>query len=251
MSPARSRRRAAWLWICGAAVLAAVAIGAITSQRTGSQTTTIVVGVPVGPSSTTTASSATTSTSAPESPPATQAETLPDLARLAIDDSLPRPGGYDRDLFPAWLDLDGNGCDSRTDVLIAESVTPAQVDPFGCEVVAGDWRSIFDGFETTDPGDLDVDHLVPLAEAWRSGANLWTPERRAAYANELGYDDHLIAVSASSNRSKGDRSPDEWRPELETAWCRYATAWVTVKLEWRLTATTAERDALGQMLGTC
>ena len=93
--------------------------------------------------------------------------------------------------------------------------------------------------------------MVPLGEAWKSGAYRWDAPRRAAYANDVNYPDHLIAVTASSNRSKGDSTPDEWRPPAHESWCRYATAWVEVKRHWALTVTTTERDALGQMLETC
>jgi hypothetical protein len=173
------------------------------------------------------------------------------LAQLRIVDAATSPPGYSRDLFPTWLDLDGNGCDAREDTLIAESLVTAQVNHSGCEVVSGRWLSIYDGLEITEPSDLDVDHLVPLAEAWRSGAHAWDPPRRAAFANELAFPDHLIAVTASTNRSKSDSPPNQWRPPQEQIWCRYATAWVSVKRTWALTVTTPERDALGQMLDTC
>jgi hypothetical protein len=173
------------------------------------------------------------------------------LAKLVIDDrSAPRD--YARDLFPIWLDLDGNGCDARVDVLVAESLTPPQVDRTGsCAVLAGDWRSRYDGVEVSDPAELDVDHVVPLGEAWRSGADTWGAGRRAAYANDLDDPDHLVAVTSASNRSKGDRDPSQWRPPDRSTWCWYATTWVQVKLRWGLTIDTPERDALGQMLETC
>jgi len=164
---------------------------------------------------------------------------------------VPSPPGYSRDLFPTWLDLDGNGCDAREDTLVAESLVTATVSDSGCEVLDGRWLSIYDGVEITESSDLDVDHLVPLAEAWRSGASGWDTTRRMAFANDLSFPNHLIAVTASTNRSKSDSPPNEWRPPRQESWCRYATAWVTIKLTWSLTATTAERDALGQMLDTC
>ncbi|MGQ0743972.1 MAG: GmrSD restriction endonuclease domain-containing protein [Acidimicrobiales bacterium] len=172
------------------------------------------------------------------------------LAQLRIIDGALVPGGYSRDLFPTWSDLDANGCDARADTLIAESLTPVGRRP-GCEVVAGTWVSIYDGARVTDPASLDVDHLVPLAEAWRSGAAGWDASRRRAFANHIAYADHLIAVTRGSNRSKGDDPPHRWRPPRREAWCRYAVAWVSVKIAWSLSATTPERDALGQMLDTC
>jgi hypothetical protein len=190
----------------------------------------------------------TTTTTVPAPTTTPPPPTRPDLARLVIDDAAP-PGGYDRDLFPTWLDLDLNGCDARDDTLSAESEVPVQRD--GCDVFAGRWTSVYDGVVVTDPGQLDVDHMVPLAEAWRSGADDWDGERRARFANSLDDPDHLVAVTAATNRSKSDSPPDRWRPDRQDSWCWYATAWITIKVSWSLTATTGERDALGQMLDTC
>lgn len=138
------------------------------------------------------------------------------------------------------------GCDARDDTLAVESLIPVQ--RAGCEIAVGQWHSIYDGVTVADPSELDVDHVVALREAWRSGAHAWEPQRRARFANDLTYPDHLIAVTASTNRSKGDSPPSEWRPPRRESWCRYATAWPDIKVAWELTATTSERDALGQML---
>ncbi len=184
-------------------------------------------------------------------PPTRTGSSAPTLAALRVVDGVLSPPGYSRDLFPTWLDLDDNGCDAREDTLVAESLVTATVSDSGCEVIEGRWLSIYDGLELTESSDLDVDHLVPLAEAWRSGASTWEPARRAAFANDLSFPDHLIAVTAAINRSKSDSPPNEWRPPRRESWCRYATAWVNVKVTWSLSATTAERDALGQMLTTC
>ncbi len=173
------------------------------------------------------------------------------LAELRIVDDAAPASGYSRELFPTWLDLDDNGCDAREDTLVAESLVTATVSASGCEVLGGRWLSIYDGVEVSEPSDLDVDHLVPLAEAWRSGASTWETARRAAFANDLSFPDHLIAVTATTNRSKSDSPPNEWRPPRQGSWCRYARAWVSVKVTWSLSATTAERNALGQMLDTC
>jgi hypothetical protein len=210
--------------------------------------------------SSTTSTSATaiepTSTSAPARTATTapNTETIPGLGVLQINDAPESTARYSRELFPTWLDFDKDGCDTRQEVLAEEAQGPVQYGSFDgrcAAVVTGRWTSVYDGIQVTDPGDLDVDHLVPLAEAWRSGAHAWDPERRARFANHLDEPDHLIAVTASSNRSKGDRPPNEWRPPERASWCRYATAWIRVKITWGLTATTAERDALGQMLERC
>jgi uncharacterized protein YodC (DUF2158 family) len=170
------------------------------------------------------------------------------LARLRVAPEGPRTG-YSRDLFPLWIDADHNGCDTRHEVLIAESTVPAQVGP-GCSV-SGKWFSAYDGVTTTDASSFDIDHMVPLAEAWDSGASGWDLNRRRDYANDLGYAGSLIAVSAASNRSKGDSDPAQWEPPRHDDWCQYATDWVSVKVRWDLSADQPEVNALRAALDTC
>ena len=160
-------------------------------------------------------------------------------------------GGYDRDLFKHWVDADGDGCDARREVLIAEAVVAPSVGS-GCSLSGGEWLSRYDGKTTSGSGSVfDVDHLVPLAEAWGSGAHGWSADHREDYANDLGYADSLIAVSASSNRSKGARDPAEWLPPAEGVHCWYAAAWVQVKTRWSLSVDQAEADKLSDVLSGC
>jgi hypothetical protein len=172
------------------------------------------------------------------------------LAGLRIAAEQPRRG-YSRDLFPHWIDADHDRCDTREEVLIAESETAPQVDPSGCKVIAGDWTSLYDGVTTEDPSTFDIDHVVALAEAWDSGADTWTTARRQAYANDLDHPQALRAVTASSNRSKSDLDPAQWKPSHDTAWCEYARDWVTIKKVWDLSADPDEVDDLRVLLRTC
>ena len=159
---------------------------------------------------------------------------------------------YDRDDWRHWTDEDGDCQDTRQEVLIAESSGPLRYrDERQCRVTQGQWLDPYTGSVVTDPGGLDVDHLVPLANAHRSGGWAWSAERKRQYANNLGDDLHLIAVTASANRQKGARGPEEWRPLDESYWCEYATAWSRVKRVWDLTVTHAEATALKEMLQTC
>lgn len=163
-----------------------------------------------------------------------------------------RPAGYSRALFRHWTDDDRNGCSAREDVLIAESSTPAQVDRFGCKVIAGDWYSPYDGLTHTDPADLDIDHVVALKEAWDSGAHSWTASRRRAFANDLSDARSLIAVTASVNRSKGDKDPSNWMPPNRADWCRYIADWVAVKSRWGLTMDESEHGRISRLArGEC
>ena len=156
--------------------------------------------------------------------------------------------GYERSFFEHWVDADGDGCDTRAEVLMAESVV--EVDKTrSCRVRAGEWKSMYDGSVITDASDVDIDHVVPLAEAWRSGAWDWDGPRRRAYANDVKNAETLVAVSASSNRSKGDKDPDSWLPDKNR--CQYVASWVAVKREWDLTVDAAELTALRSVAGSC
>lgn len=109
--------------------------------------------------------------------------------------------GYDRAKFNLWVDADHDGCDTRAEVLIQEATVTPRVGA-DCALAGGKWRSPYDGVTTTDSSTFDIDHLVPLAEAWQSGAWKWSAATRQAYANDLGYRPDLIAVTAHENRSK-------------------------------------------------
>lgn len=154
--------------------------------------------------------------------------------------------GYDRDLFRHWTDRDGNGCSAREDVLIAEKTSG---DVQGCRVVDGTWFSAYDGETTSNPSSFDIDHMVPLAEAWDSGAWRWDARTRERFANDLGFAGSLIAVTASSNRTKSDRDPAEWLPDRGV--CAYAKTWVAVKFRWRLSVDPDEKRTLTRILSNC
>lgn len=236
-----------------------VATTATTASGLVGTTSSTTGAAPTGPSTTsaTPSGSQGSSTTSPTRAPVTTTTKPPTagdptavLAGLRVAPEGARTG-YDRDLFPHWVDDDGNRCDTREDVLIHESRTRAQVDPYGCKVMAGDWLSLYDGLTFTDPGELHVDHVVALAEAWDSGASGWDTARRRAFANDLLRPEALRAVSASSNLSKSDLDPGQWKPTRDSAWCEYANDWVTVKKAWDLSADQNEIDDLRVMLGTC
>lgn len=170
------------------------------------------------------------------------------LAELPIEEEV--RDGYSRDLFPHWIDEDGDRCNTRAEVLIAEAVMAPAVDD-RCRITGGQWHSYYDDQYVDSARSLDIDHLVPLAEAWDSGAREWDADRRRAYANDLGHEIPLIAVTASSNRSKGDRDPAEWMPPSEAAACQYAYEWVSVKTRWGLSVDAAEAEALGAIVADC
>jgi hypothetical protein len=156
--------------------------------------------------------------------------------------------GYDRDLFPLWIDADGDGCNTRYEVLIAEAVRTPVIGS-GCSLSNGQWYSYYDAAYWTKTADLDIDHLVPLAEAWDSGARSWTTSRRQSYANDLGDSRTLVAVTDNVNQAKGDQDPATWMPTYER--CRYVGEWAAVKTRWRLTVDSAEKSALTSYASSC
>jgi uncharacterized protein DUF1524 len=159
---------------------------------------------------------------------------------------------YDRDDWPHWIDADGDCQDTRQEVLIEESLTPvAFVDAGHCRVLTGTWRDAYSGLVYTDPSVLDIDHLVPLANAHWSGGWRWTTDRKRDYANDLIDANHLIAVHQSLNRQKGSQTPATWRPPDRAAWCGYARAWIGVKNRWMLSVAADERVVLAEMQASC
>jgi len=155
--------------------------------------------------------------------------------------------GYSRDRFKTW-DSQGNGCDTRDRVLQRDGQNVVTGD--SCKITSGTWVSPYDGKTMTDPSDLDIDHIVPLANAWRTGAAAWSDEQREEFANDLTRP-QLVAVDASANRSKGDQDPSQWKPPAHEYWCTYAQRWIAVKTYWQLWVTVDEKTALGEMLATC
>jgi hypothetical protein len=167
------------------------------------------------------------------------------LAELVTADEV--RAGYQRSLFPHWLDTDGDGCDTRREVLVAEAVTA----PADCRSNAGVWSSVYDGKRFTDARKLDVDHVVALAEAWDSGARKWTTTRRAAFANDLTSPWSLVAVSAASNRSKSDKDISAWNASTTDGRCFLVVATVITKWRWSLSVDRRERAGLAKQITAC
>ena len=193
-----------------------------------------------------------TPTPAPEptvAPPVLQEAVTLTIAIAPIPTGIP---AYSRSQWKHWVDADGDCQDARQEVLIGESLLPVTYKTDReCRVETGRWYGAFTGDYFEDPGDVDVDHMVPLKNAHNSGGWDWNPAMKEEYANNLGDDDHLIAVQDNANQSKGARGPDEWKPRDETYWCQYATDWAEIKERWSLTMTEPEAGAVVEMLNTC
>lgn len=202
-----------------------------------------------------------------EGPPPPRAEDLMPVDRAyAALDRLPRvertPGGpaYERDAFgQPWADTDGNGCNQRDDVLLRDArpgtVRVQRQGSCDHDVLAGTWtdpytgsRLVFDDLKDLGQAQaIQIDHVVPLAEAWVSGAARWSPGRRERFANHL---DGLLASDGPTNASKGASDPAAWRPR-HAYQCAYARRWIAVKARWELAVDLSEVAALRELLGTC
>ena len=161
--------------------------------------------------------------------------------------------GYDREDFPHWSDaqefgwdVSDSACDVREAALIrdGEDVVVGE----GCDVESGRWLDPYKTRTYTDPLDIDIDHLVPLANAYRSGAFEWDTAERERYANDP---DNLLSVEDNANQEKGDKGPEAWKPPNRAIWCQYARRWIGVKSGYALTINPQEKAALKQMLTTC
>lgn len=195
----------------------------------------------------------------PDNPAAPAAAAV--LATLPIRNA--DPLGYHRDAFGTpWYDADGNNCDTRNDVLRRDLTDPAvraSGTGHGCIVDSGVLHDPYTGAETTftrgasTSSAVQIDHVVPLADAWRSGANTWTDDQRRAFANNLA---NLLAVKGSINTSKGDKRADEWLPPRAEFRCRYIAIQVTIKANPGpglppLTVSEPERRAMADVLARC
>ena len=156
--------------------------------------------------------------------------------------------GYNRELFGYGSPIDGFGCRTRALVLIRDSLTPPQIDRMGCAVVAGDWFSTYDGLTWSDPGEIEIDHVVALKEAWDSGANAWSAERLEAFSNDLVDARTLRAVTGAVNQAKSDNDPTNWLPPAPDAVCGYLADWVSIKARWGLSMDESEHGRIRNLL---
>lgn len=167
--------------------------------------------------------------------------------------------GYSREKFPHWSNAQEYGwkipsfvshpgsCDARDAALIRDGKGQENVGRY-CDVNSGSWFDPYTGQTFTNPSDVDIDHFVPLANAWRSGAAGWGAAKKERFAN---VPQELLSVEDNANASKGDRGPEAWKPPRKAYHCKYARKWIRIKHDWKLSVTRSEKGALREMLGTC
>lgn len=227
-------------WIAGAAVLAVAWIGLST------------IGMQSEKKSTKVAPHATFVAPSPKpAPDPSPSPSHPKPKPKPIPTTVIRPDGpmtgYSRDKFPHWDSNVRGDCNTREVVLERDALNYHVTEP-GCHVDSGMWLSTYDGVRITDATALDIDHVVPLAEAWRSGASSWSTGQREAFANDLTRP-QLRAVTAHSNRAKGDQDPADWLPDHGR--CKYVRDWVTIKRYYHLSMNVQEAVAIENVLAHC
>jgi hypothetical protein len=178
-------------------------------------------------------------------------------AALAAAEALPVKGrapktGYDRDEFgSAWADTDSNDCDTRDDIL-KRDLEEVEFTGGTCKVSYGVLESDpYSGKDVTyrrGASKVDIDHVVALSDAWQKGAKYWDASKRIALANDPL---NLLAVDASTNRSKGDGDTATWLPPNKAYRCTYVAAQVAVKKKYELWVTAAEKSAMEKVLSSC
>lgn len=164
--------------------------------------------------------------------------------------------GYNRDEFgPRWADVDRNGCDTRNDILTRDLVDETFKDGTnGCVVLTGTLTDPYTGQDIgfvrgeSTSSLVQIDHVVPLAAAWRTGAKEWTAEVRTQFANDPV---NLLAVDGPTNGSKSDSDAANWLPPNEAFRCEYVALQVQVKADYGLWVTPAEKTAMTDVLGSC
>jgi 3',5'-cyclic AMP phosphodiesterase CpdA len=163
-----------------------------------------------------------------------------------------RPHGTDAGTLrtPRWTDLDEDRCSTPDEVLLRDAVRlPRQVS--GCRLLGGAWRDSLAGPLIRGSAGAVVSTLVPVREAWRSGAWTWSRKKLRVFANDLGYAPALLVTSSAALQDRADRDPGSWVPTRAPLRCRYLSRWVAVKQRWGLTVDPAERAALRAGLAGC
>lgn len=175
------------------------------------------------------------------------------LQQLTVDDNQ-RHAGYDRDLFGfRQTDDDGNGCDVREDVL-ARDLTDVRYRQYGCKVESGTLADPYTGKTihfvrgARTSSAVQIDHVVALENAWRSGANQWDRTKRYRFGNDMY---NLLAVDGPANQEKGSASAAYWLPTNGAYRCDYVARQIGVKAKYGLTVTTKEKRAMLSVLRAC
>lgn len=173
----------------------------------------------------------------------------------------PKKVSYDRDEWKHWSNITScwnvreqvlyDEAEKGSIVLLDSKNKKTDNVKNACKIQSGTWKEFFSGKTVNDPSKLDIDHMIPLSYAAKQGGQSWDKKKKEKYANDLTYENHLIAVDASANRKKGDQGPSNWKPSNKNYHCTYATSWITIAKNYQLPLPDADKKALRDMLKTC
>jgi hypothetical protein len=177
---------------------------------------------------------------------------LSNISNLEIDNSSIFVVGYDRDEFGGWIDLDNDCQNTRAEILIDNSEEEVFFrSSNNCVVDSGYWYDPYTDSYYYLAKEVQIDHFVPLKNAYISGAHQWSEDRKKEYSTYTLYEYHLIPVYGPSNQKKGAKGPEDWLPENTDFHCAYINIWVEIKLFWELTVTQEEFDAIEAVSKNC
>jgi len=168
------------------------------------------------------------------------------LSQLVADPDFNRPA-YHRESFREGADFDGDCVRTRHEVLQTEA-EEFEMTANGCSVARGQWWEPYSGRWILNPEDLEVDHVVSLGDAWRSGAWAFTLEQKMEFSNQLA---NLNAIYGPENQSKADSGPAEYSPTNPLQRCSYLAQYASVKVAWGLSITPGDFEAIRTGLATC
>ena len=152
---------------------------------------------------------------------------------------------YNRKDWPHWIDEDNDCQNTRAEILLRDNIGTIKFKRNKpCNVSWGEWLCPYTGKTYTKASDMDIDHIVPLSHAHKTGASNWSREQMRAFANDPM---NLLATEDNANQAKGDKAPNEWKPPLRSYWSEYARQWRTIKNKYGLYISPAEERALREM----
>jgi hypothetical protein len=156
---------------------------------------------------------------------------------------------YNRKDWPHWIDYDNDCQNARAEILIRDSIAPVKFKRNkGCNVTWGKWLDPYTLQTFTKASDIDIDHIIPLAHAHKSGAKNWSRSQKRSFANDP---ENLLAVEDNANQQKSAKAPHEWMPNNKKYHCIYLRKWQKLKDKYKLTATNSEQYFIANKLKNC
>lgn len=184
------------------------------------------------------------------------------LTEVQVVDRSPSQPGYERScdrgdgcvFGTPWTDdttarLSHDGCQTRDNILREQLDAVSMKPGSDCKVAAGTLNPdpytgrVIDLDHHGSVSTISIDHVFALERAWDLGANQWSLDQRAQFANDPA---NLLAVDSSTNSSKGSQGLD-WLPPHQSYRCTYIAQYLTVATDYQLPITTDDRRIASQL----